>query len=110
MKRDIPVGVIVDRLGTVKAKQSDLGNEAEALKAVLIELASGNPNTIDHMFSGNDFRAVVTFVNRTVTDWREVEQRLLKAGVEAAVIEKAIKQSTKLAEGVPTVRVSARRH
>lgn len=106
MKRDFNVGTIVDRLGAVKAVISSLKDEEAAFKATLIGVAA---HGTERSFEGAQYRATVSFTDKTVTDWEEVMHRLFVAGVDPVTLMKARNASTRTAEGVPVVRVSARK-
>lgn len=100
------IGYVVDQLGHLKADLSSLSTQADDCKAVLIDRASKGGN---RSFEGREFNATVSFNDRSNTDWALVQQHLLSMGVKQSTIDRAIEKSTKVAEGVPCVRVTARK-
>ena len=99
--------VRVDELGRIKADISTLNDQADEIKADLIEAASV---TGKRAFEGELFRATVSFVDKRVTDYRAVLERLVEEGfVPQNLLDGIVEKFTKVAEGVPTVRVSARK-
>ena len=100
-------GAAVDQLGTLMARRAELGKQVEELKADLI--CAANPNG-QRAFEGLLYRAVVSFADKRVTDWRAVVAFIAEQfSVPADDIEFAIRRHTETAEGVPCVRVSARK-
>jgi len=103
-------GVDADALGVLKAKISDYTLLADSIKARLIETAA-EPMFGTRAFEGKAFRAVVSFDNKANTNWRGVFADLIE-GADPALRERIstlIAKHTQLAEGVPCVRVYARK-
>jgi hypothetical protein len=98
---------IVDVLGGLLADIADCKTEAEGAKAVLIGMAAQNPNIC--AFEGDLFRATVTFANKRVVDYKAILKSLVEHGVDESIIRMLIEQNTSIAEGVPTVRCTARK-
>ena len=97
----------VDRLGNLKAVVADINDEQDTLKADLIEYASA---TGERAVEGQLFRATVSFGNKSKTDWASVVAALQNLyDIPAARIDRLIAANTEVAEGVPCVRVSARK-
>ena len=103
----VNIPAIVDRLGNLKAVAADIADEQDTLKADLIEYASA---TGERGLEGQLFRATVSFANKSKTDWSAVLDDLCEAyGIPAAACGKVVLKHTEVAEGVPSVRVSARK-
>jgi hypothetical protein len=99
------LGAVADALGNLKAEKANLAGREDSLKAELIDAAA--QGTV-RAFEGAEFRATVTFGNRSVTDWRAVVDEL-SVGHSLDFINKLIAKHTEMAEGVPTVRISGRK-
>lgn len=105
MKRDLNLAYTADRLGIVNAEISDRKEEADELKAVLIEAAAAGP---ERAFEGSYYRATVSFAPKRVVDHVAVYASLVKSGLITEFdLAKLIVSKTKVAENVPSVRVSA---
>jgi hypothetical protein len=98
---------IVDILGGLLADVADAKTEADAVKANLIGMAAQNPNVC--AFEGDLFRATVTFANKRVVDYKAILADLESHGVAPDLIAALVKVHTSVAEGVPTVRCTARK-
>jgi hypothetical protein len=101
---------IADILGGLLADIADAKIEADAVKANLIGMAAQDPNVC--AFEGNLFRATVTFGVKKVVDYKAIIAALVPADAPAAAhaaLAELVKQHTSIAEGVPTVRCSARK-
>lgn len=103
-------GIDADQLGQLKARISDLDDIAETIKSRLIETAS-EPVFGTRAFEGQLFRAVVSFEDKTNTNWSALIKDLfnnadakLRAQISALIIK-----HTKTAESVPVVRTYARK-
>lgn len=102
-------GLLADQLGLLKARASDVAEAERQVKVDLISMAAqvpGNPVA----FEGQQFRATVSFATKTVTDYRAIIDALIEQhGVSAALVAELHAKFTQTAEGVPTVRVAARK-
>jgi len=98
---------IVDVLGGLLADKANLGEEIDAAKAVLIGQAAQFPEVC--AFEGEMFRATVTFGNKKVVDYKGVLAALAAHGVAQDLIDTLVTMNTSIAEGVPTVRCTARK-
>lgn len=97
----------VDALGLALAQRAEMTNHCDALKADLIVFAAGLQKKA---FEGDYFRATVSFADKTKTDWRAVVAEMAELfNVPASEQERMITRYTERAEGVPTVRVTARK-
>jgi hypothetical protein len=99
-----------DHLGYLKAKISDYTAVADSIKARLIETAA-EPIYGTRAFEGEAFRAVVSFDNKANTNWKGIFADLIE-GADPALRERIstlIVKHTQVAEGVPCVRVYARK-
>ena len=84
-----------------------MNDTADEIKALLIEEASA---TGVSAFEGFQFRAAVSFADKRKTDWASVVAALQNLyDIPAARIDRLIAANTEVAEGVPSVRVSARK-
>ena len=103
----VALSVAVDGLGYVKARIAEEKAVEEGLKAVLIEAAAEGPESA---FDGRDYRATVSFCSKKVMDYPAV-LAMLKAqyGIPNVAVDLAVSKCTKVADGVPCVRVSARK-
>jgi hypothetical protein len=98
----------VEQLGRVKAEMSNLKAVEESLKAILI-VAAGN-DIRDAVIDGPMFRSTVSFTDKKVTDWATFASTLaLDLGMTEKAYAKAKAKFTKTAEGVPCVRLTARK-
>ena len=99
---------IVDVLGGLLADKANLGEEIDAAKAVLIGQDAQFPE--DCAFEGEMFRATVTFGNKKVVDYKAVIAELASLlDMGTAQVNAIIERHTERAEGVPTVRCTARK-
>ncbi len=98
---------IVDVLGGLLADKADIGEEIDSAKAYLIGQAAQSPNVC--AFEGELFRATVTFGIKRVVDYKAVLQSLVEQGVAQDLVDALVKMHTSVAEGVPTVRCTARK-
>ena len=99
---------IVDVLGGLLADKANIGEEIDAAKATLIGMAAQDMNVV--AFEGELFRATVTFGVKRVTDYKAILAELVADGtVDNAVIVGLTEKFTSVAEGVPTVRCTARK-
>jgi hypothetical protein len=99
---------IVDVLGGLLADKADIGEEIDSAKAYLIGQAAQSPNVC--AFEGELFRATVTFGIKRVVDYKAILAELVADGtVDSAVIVGLTEKYTQVAEGVPTVRCTARK-
>ena len=97
----------VDTLGGLKAQIANLNDTADTIKALLIGEAAA---TGESAFEGFAFRASVSFADKRKTDWASVVAALQNLyDIPDARIDRLIAAHTEVAEGVPTVRVSARK-
>lgn len=99
-----------DKLGDLKARIADLNDVVDDVKARLIDTAS-KPEFGTRTFEGKKFRAVVSFENKTNTNWKAVITDLIDNGnaILKAEISALIIKHTQIAEGVPSVRTYARK-
>lgn len=101
------LGLTVDALGLALAQKAEMGAHCDALKADLIGFASSLQRKA---FEGDLFRATVTFADKVKTDWRAVVAEIAAlSNLPADVQEEIIARHTERAEGVPTVRCTARK-
>jgi hypothetical protein len=97
---------VVDRLGELKAEVSDLNAIVEGCKAVLIEAA----HAPSEAFEGNLFRAVVSFGSKRVVDYKAILDELVEGRyIDQVSLQRIMSKHIEVAEGVPSVRVSARK-
>lgn len=102
-------GFLADQLGNLKARTADCKEAEEVVKAQLIEMASvvWGPSIA---FEGVNFRVTVTFADKKVTDYRAVIDALVSQyKIPSDLIAGLIAMNTAVAEGVPTVRCTARK-
>jgi len=98
---------LVDVLGGLLADKADAAAEADTVKAVLIGMAAQDGFKA---FEGDLFRATVSFGNKKVVNYKGILESLVTAGfVTQAVMDDRIAAFTEIAEGVPTVKCSARK-
>jgi hypothetical protein len=102
-------GLLADQLGLLKARASDVATAMEQVKVDLISMAAqvpGNPVA----FEGTQFRATVSFADKKVTDYRAAIAELqARYGIPQDVVDSVLIDATAVAQGVPTVRVAARK-
>jgi len=98
---------IADVLGGLLADKADIGTEIEATKAVLIGIAAnGGSRTLE----GELFRTTVSFGSKRVVDYKAILAVLLRDGfVNQDLLDHLLASHTQVAEGVPTVKCSARK-
>lgn len=94
-----------DLLGNLKAEISSLKDEAKTATAQLISLAADHPGRACAI-EGELFRACVSWVDKKVVDHAAVYEELSRV-VASDLLDRLVKKHTKVAECVPTVRVSA---
>jgi hypothetical protein len=98
---------IVDTLGGLLADKANIGEEIDAAKAYLIGVAAQDGVKA---FEGEMFRATVTFGAKRVVDYKAILNVLvLNYGIDRDVMARLIEANTETAEGVPTVRCTARK-
>lgn len=97
--------LLADTLGTLLASKANITEQADAVKADLIDLSAQRN---ERVFEGELFRATVSFGTKTVVDYKAVLQAL-SYHVQQRVIDELVKEHTRTAEGVPTVRCTARK-
>jgi coenzyme F420-reducing hydrogenase beta subunit len=97
----------VDALGRLKADIANLKAQEETLKADLISAAvCVGTATVD----GALFRSTVSFTDKRVVDYKAILATLVDLGlVKKLAMESMIAKNTKVAEGVPCVRLTARK-
>jgi CO/xanthine dehydrogenase Mo-binding subunit len=101
------LGNVVDELGLLKAQDADLVVQMDARKAGLIVAAAAMHLSA---FEGLRYRATVSFADKRKTDWPAVVDALAKRyGIDPLEIARVTMKHTQTAEGVPTVRVTARK-
>lgn len=99
---------VVDVLGGLLADIADVKVEAEAAKAVLIGMAAQDSTC--RAFEGDMFRAVVSFGDKRVTDYKAIFAVLVRDGfINQDLLDHLLKTHTSVAEGVPSVRCTARK-
>lgn len=97
----------VDALGRALAQKAEISGHVDALKADLVVFSS---TMQQKAFEGELFRATVSFADKVKTDWRAVVAEIAElASLPADVQEEIIARHTERAEGVPTVRCTARK-
>lgn len=98
---------IADVLGGLKADAANIKEEISAAQAQLIGLAAQDG---DKVFEGEMFRAVISFGSKRVTDYKGAIRELqARYGISQDVIDGILIDNTEIAEGVPSVRVTARK-
>jgi hypothetical protein len=98
---------IVDTLGGLLADKANIGEEVDAAKAYLIGVAAQDGTKA---FEGEMFRATVTFGTKRVVDYKAVLKELVDDyGVKREDLEEILLRRTEVAEGVPSVRCTARK-
>lgn len=103
----VALAVAADELGLAKSRIAEEKKLEEELKAVFIEAAA---NGFGETFEGEAFRVSVSFANKPVTDYQEVISHLAdEYGIPAEAVEKVLRRFTKVAKGVPCVRVGAKK-
>jgi hypothetical protein len=102
------VASAVDHLGNLKARIADLETVANYDKSVIIE-AAAMCNL--RAFEGEMFRATVSFNGRTTTDWSKLFHDVVEGSTpkEKERISQLLIKHTHTSEGVPSVRVTARK-
>jgi hypothetical protein len=99
---------IVDVLGGLLADAADIKNDVESAKAQLIGKAAQDPSIC--VFEGDMFRATVPFANKRKVDYKAILADLVRDGfANQDLIDSLVEQHTEIAEGVPTVRCTARK-
>jgi hypothetical protein len=99
---------IVDVLGGLLADKANIGEEIDAAKAVLIGQAAQFPEVC--AFEGEMFRATVTFGIKKVVDYKAILQEIVARGaITQDTLDNLLHSYTSVAEGVPTVRCTARK-
>ncbi len=99
---------MADVLGGLLADAADTKTEVEAAKAQLIGMAAQDPNIC--VFEGDLFRATVTFANKRVVDYKAAIRELqARYEISQSTIDGVLRDCTQIAEGVPTVRCTARK-
>lgn len=99
---------VVDVLGGLLADIAESKIEAEAAKAVLIGMSAQDP--ANRAFEGDLFRATVTFGKKTVVDYKAILAVLVRDGfINQQFLDHMLQQHTSVAEGLPSVRVTARK-
>lgn len=97
----------VDSLGNIKAEIASLNDQADNFKSILIQAAAESGKSA---FEGQKFRATVSFSSKRVVNYREVINSLVALyGIDEDVLASVISNNTEVAEGVPCVRVVARK-
>jgi hypothetical protein len=98
---------IVDTLGGLLADKANIGEEIDAAKAYLIGVAAQDGVKA---FEGEMFRATVTFGAKRVVDYKAILRHLVdKSFLDDETMRYIIEQNTSIAEGLPTVRCTARK-
>ena len=97
---------LADVLGGLLADKADAAAEADTVKAVLIGIAAQDGFKA---FEGDLFRATVSFGTKRVVDYKAVLAALAEQGVAQDLIDALVTMNTSIAEGVPTVKCSARK-
>ena len=104
---EVQIATLVDTLGAVKAVIAEQKTVEEGLKADLIGAAAESGLGA---FEGALYRATVSFTNRKTVDKDAVIADLAElAGLTPKKLAALVDKHTKLAEGLPMVRVSARK-
>lgn len=98
-----------DKLGTINAAIADLKVEAEIYKVELISIGAAHPG-MTCALEGDLYRVAVSFGTKTKTDYKAAfEELIAKHGMDADFVAKLLAKHTETAEGVPSIRVSARK-
>jgi len=103
------LGAAVDQLGEAKAEIAVITKRADALKADIIDAAASQPaNPV--AYEGLLFRGTVSFGAKTVVDYSAViDTMVAEFGLDTGAVAHILAKHTERAEGVPTVRVTARK-
>jgi cytosine/adenosine deaminase-related metal-dependent hydrolase len=98
---------VVDHLDAIKAGVATMRNAEEEDKARLIDAAASSGL---RAFEGTLYRATVSFGDRQVTDWRKVVQELCEIySITDRTLDFVVGKHTETCEGLPVVRVTARK-
>lgn len=98
-----------DRLGAIKSAIAALRKEHDVLAAEVISRAADHPGDA-YAEDGDAFRACVSWVDRSVTDYRAALADLAdEFDISTERLERALRKHTRVAPQVPQVRVSARK-
>lgn len=98
---------IADVLGGLKADAANIKEEINYAQATLIGLAAKDG---ERVFEGEMFRATVSFGTKRVVDYKAVFALLVKKEfISQSFLDRVIEDNTKVADGVPSVRVTARK-
>lgn len=109
MSKIITRSAACDKLGAINAAIADLKAEAEICKIELISIAAAHPGAVCAL-EGDLYRAAVSFTNKSKTDYKAAFDELCaKHGMSADFVATLLKRHTEVAEGVPSIRVSARK-
>jgi hypothetical protein len=97
---------VVDKLGEIKADLAILKGVEEDCKVSLINEA----HAPSEAFEGNLFRAVVSFGSKRVVDYKAILDELVEGRyIDQVSLQRIMSKHIEVAEGVPSVRVSARK-
>ena len=104
----IPKNHLADVLGGLLADKANIGEEIDSAKAYLIGEAAQNPNVC--AFEGEMFRATVSFGSKKVVDYKAIlEEIVCRGAITQDAMDMLLQAYTQVAEGVPTVRCTARK-
>ena len=106
MFNDFQVVTTIDALGLTNKRIGELKEEAEGYKSILIGVAANEPGS-SHAFQGTDFRATVTFADRTTVNWEAIARELAEH-VSHQAFTGMIQRHTKVLPLCPSVRVTKR--
>lgn len=102
-------GLLADQLGLLKARTAECKSAEEQVKVDLICMAANVPGS-PVAFEGTQFRATVSFGTKKVVDYKAIVDVLREhCTLPACQIDLLIETFTQVAEGVPSVKVSARK-
>lgn len=99
----------VDALGLCKAQIAEMKGHEENLKADLIAAAAQEAGKAV-AFEGENFRATVSFTTKRTIAWSAVVDQLAEEfNIPAARVAAVMAKHAETADGVPAVRVVARK-
>ena len=99
---------VVEKLGRVKADIGAMTAEEQSLKAMLIHAAAQDVR--DAVVEGPLFRSTVSFTDRKVVNWQGALEAICEEyGVSGRELATVVARYTNKVEGLPCVRVTARK-
>jgi len=103
----IPKNHLADVLGGLLADKANVVAEIDAVKANLIGIAANGGSRV---VEGEMFRATVSFGSKKVVDYKAIlEEIVCRGAITQDAMDMLLQAYTQVAEGVPTVRCTARK-